>query len=36
MDWINKLNMISEKMKVQMHFKGIESLDKVFAAISVL
>ena len=35
MDWINKLQMISEKMKNQMHAKGLDSLDKVYAIISV-
>jgi Ca2+-binding EF-hand superfamily protein len=34
MDWINKMYMISEKLKNQMHSKGIDSLDKVFMAIS--
>ena len=34
MDWINKINMIVEKMKMQMHAKGIDSLDKVFLQIA--
>jgi Ca2+-binding EF-hand superfamily protein len=34
MDWINKMHMITEKMKNQMHSKGIDSLDKVFIAIA--
>lgn len=34
MDWINKYNMIVEKMKNQMHAKGIDSLDKIYYAIS--
>jgi hypothetical protein len=34
MDWINKMYMITEKMKNQMYAKGIDSLDKVFIAIS--
>lgn len=34
MDWINKINMIVEKMKNQMHAKGIDSLDKVFLQIA--
>ena len=34
MDWINKIHMISEKMKNQLHSKGVDSLDKVFVAIS--
>jgi Ca2+-binding EF-hand superfamily protein len=34
MDWINKINMIVEKMKMQMHAKGIDSLDKVFIQIA--
>lgn len=34
MDWINKLNNISEKMKDQMHTKGIDSLDKIYVTIS--
>ncbi len=34
MDWINKMYMITEKMKNQMHAKGIDSLDKVFILIS--
>lgn len=34
MDWINKFHMISEKIKNQMHAKGIDSLDKVFVVIS--
>ncbi len=34
MDWINKINMITEKMKNQMLAKGIDSLDKVYVAIS--
>ena len=36
MDWINKINMIVEKMKMQMHAKGIDSLDKVFLQIAQL
>ncbi len=34
MDWINKYSMIIEKMKNQMHAKGIDSVDKVFISIS--
>lgn len=34
MDWINKIHMIMEKMKNQMHAKQVDSLDKVFMAIS--
>ncbi len=34
MDWINKYNMIVEKMKNQMFAKGIDSLDKVFISIN--
>jgi Ca2+-binding EF-hand superfamily protein len=34
MDWINKMYMITEKLKNQMHAKGIDSLDKVYMAIS--
>lgn len=34
MDWINKYNMIVEKMKNQMFAKGIDSLDKVFVSIN--
>lgn len=34
MDWINKIHMIVEKMKMQMHSKGIDSLDKVFLQIA--
>jgi Ca2+-binding EF-hand superfamily protein len=34
MDWINKMYMITEKMKNQMHAKGIDSLDKIYMAIS--
>lgn len=34
MDWINKYSMIIEKIKNQMHAKGIDSLDKVFISIS--
>jgi len=34
MDWINKHNMIVEKMKNQMSAKGIDSLDKVFISIN--
>jgi Ca2+-binding EF-hand superfamily protein len=34
MDWINKMNMITEKMRNQLEAKGIDSLDKIFIAIS--
>lgn len=34
MDWINKIHMILEKKKNQMHAKGVDSLDKVYLAIS--
>lgn len=34
MDWINKIHMIIEKMKVQMIARGVDSLEKVFIAIS--
>lgn len=34
MDWINKIHMITEKMKNQMHAKGIDSLDRVYLAIA--
>ena len=34
MDWINKIHMITEKMKNQMHAKQIDSLDKVYILIS--
>ena len=34
MDWINKIHMITEKMKNQMHTKQVDSLDKVYIAIS--
>ena len=34
MDWINKINMIVEKMKMQMHAKVIDSPDKVFLQIA--
>jgi hypothetical protein len=34
MDWINKIHMILEKMKNQMHAKGVDSLDKIFVEIS--
>lgn len=34
MDWINKIHMIVEKMKDQMHAKCIDSLDKVFMQIA--
>ena len=33
MDWINKNNMIIEKMKTQMLSRGVDSLDKIYAAI---
>jgi len=35
MDWINKHQMIVEKMKNQLYSKGIDSLDKVYIVISV-
>ena len=35
MDWINKLQMIVEKIKNQMYAKGIDSLDRVYAIIAV-
>ena len=34
MDWINKMYMITEKLKSQMYSRGIDSLDKVFLIIS--
>ena len=34
MDWINKMYMITEKLKIQMFSRGIDSLDKVFLTIS--
>jgi hypothetical protein len=34
MDWINKAHMILEKMKTQIYAKGIDSLDKIYVAIS--
>lgn len=34
MDWINKIYMIIEKMKSQLHAKGIDSLDRIFIVIS--
>lgn len=34
MDWINKIHMITEKMKNQMHAKQVDSLDKIYVAIS--
>lgn len=34
MDWINKIHMITEKMKDQMHAKCIDSLDKVYIQIA--
>ena len=34
MDWINKYNMILEKIKNQLHAKGIDSLDKIYICIS--
>jgi hypothetical protein len=34
MDWINKAHMILEKMKNQIYAKGIDSLDKIYVAIS--
>ena len=34
MDWINKIHMIIEKMKTQMKARGVDSLEKVFFAIS--
>lgn len=34
MDWINKIHMITEKMKNQMHAKCIDSLDKVYIQIA--
>ena len=34
MDWINKVHMIIEKMKNQMHIKQVDSLDAIFIAIS--
>jgi hypothetical protein len=34
MDWINKYNMILEKIKNQLHAKGVDSLDKIFICIS--
>ena len=33
MDWINKIHMITEKIKNQMHAKGVDSLDKVYITI---
>ena len=36
MDWINKINLITEKIKNQLHAKGIDSLDRIFIAIQVL
>jgi len=35
MDWINKIHNIVEKIKNQLHEKGIDSLDRIFIAISV-
>jgi hypothetical protein len=34
MDWINKVHVITEKMKNQLFAKQIDSLDKIFVAIS--
>ena len=34
MDWINKIHMITEKINNQMHSKQVDSLDKVYVAIS--
>ena len=34
MDWINRVHMICEKMKMQMHAKGVDSLDVVYLKIA--
>jgi Ca2+-binding EF-hand superfamily protein len=34
MDWINKIHMIVEKMKNQLHAKGIDSLDRIYVTIT--
>jgi len=36
MDWINKLNLITEKMKTQMHDRGVDSLDRIFIYMGVI